>query len=256
MSEPAPATGLQIRRTRELVILFALFVVPGLAAPAAVESVVGTLSQLIAVTARNIAFALLIIYILDIQQERGVLEAVPPQIEPRMDSNGIAYVRVTDRPGTVRVTSPLGTAALAVGVWAMLLAASIAAALLLPTAGADPTVDRYGVAALTAAHPWWIWAPVLVTAMTSVGVVEETLFRAYLVGRLHQIGRPSWQAVGLAALMFSLGHGYQGVPALVFAFLAGVLLGLLWLRRPSLPAFAVGHAAYNLTAIGATLWYV
>jgi membrane protease YdiL (CAAX protease family) len=91
--------------------------------------------------------------------------------------------------------------------------------------------------------------------MVSVGYVEELFFRAYLIERLGQLGRPRGQAVAIAAVMFSVGHGYQGWAALVFALLAGAALGALWLRRRRLIGFAAGHALYNLTAIGLSTWY-
>ena len=218
-----PEQVLKSRRLRELAVLFALFVVPGLVSSATVTQVVGSLSALMALSLRNIAFALLIHYLLDLHAEQHLL-----------GPSGTA------RPGTTAVLT-----------WVVLLGASftVSALAALVNLSSPEAGSRAVIASLQASAPPAVWAPVLILAMGSVGYVEELFFRGYLVGRFRQVGATPVQAVLVSAVMFSLGHGYQGPAALVFSFIAGGLLGLLWLRRGHLAAFAGGHTVYNLTAL-------
>lgn len=225
-----PEQALQLRRLRETAILFALFVVPGLTSSTPISQVVGALAPLIALTIRNIAFALLVLYLLDIQGERQAILA----------------------PETA--VFPVGAA---VRVWAILLGTALAVSVVATAIGGGEVSVGTGsvVSSLRERYDTAIWLPVIVIAMVSVGFVEELLFRGYFIARLRQLGRPTSSAVIGSALLFSIGHGYQGPTALVFSFLAGVGLGWLWIRRPHVGAFALGHAAYNLSALALSVWY-
>ncbi|MFW5828431.1 MAG: CPBP family intramembrane glutamic endopeptidase, partial [Alkalispirochaeta sp.] len=193
-----PEQALQLRRGRETAILFTLFVIPGLTSATPIAQVVGAVAPLTALTIRNTAFALLILYLLDIQGER---EAVL-----RRQSPGESF--------------PLGVM---LQVLVVLLGVSMAVSVVgAAIGGAEGTVgtdaiipglrDRY--------HPL-AWVPIITLAMMSVGIVEELLFRGYLIARIQQLGRSPRAAVIISAMLFSIGHGYQGVPALVFSFVAG-----------------------------------
>lgn len=227
-----PEQALQLRHLREMAIIFALFVVPGLTSSAPIAQVVGALSPLIALTIRNIAFALLVLYLLDIQGERQLV------LSPKAAAEAF----------------PLGAA---VRVWAVLLGVSLLVSVVATAVGGgEVSVGTEAVVpSLREQYHVVLWVPVIVMAMVSVGVVEELLFRGYFIARLRQSGRSASTAVIGSALLFSIGHGYQGVGALVFSFLAGVGLGWLWIRRPHLSAFALGHAAYNLSALALSVWY-
>jgi membrane protease YdiL (CAAX protease family) len=227
-----PEQALWFRRLRETAILFTLFVVPGLTSSTPLGQVVGALSPLIALTIRNAAFALLVLYLLDVQGEQELIH--------RHTEAGEA--------------SPLG---LAVRVWAVLLGISILVSLLAATLGGSEVAvgSEAVVPSLRERYHAALWVPAITLAMVSVGFVEELLFRGYFIARIRQLGRPAPSAVVVSALLFSVGHGYQGVPALIFSFLAGVGLGWLWIRRPHLGAFAFGHAAYNISALALSMWY-
>lgn len=82
-----------------------------------------------------------------------------------------------------------------------------------------------------------------------VAVVEETIFRGYLILRLKTvIGRTS-AAVVLASLIFSLGHGYQGTAGAITVFILGVIFALIYLWRGSLIAPMVIHFLTDFTSI-------
>jgi len=227
-----PEQALQVRRGRETAILFTLFVVPGLTSSTPIAQVVGALGPLAALTIRNTAFALLVLYLLDIQGERQLV--------------------ISGRPE--EVAFPVGVM---IRVFAVLMGVSIAVSVIGTAIGGTngavgtPAIVR----ALEERYPAGVWVPIITVAMISVGVAEELLFRGYLIARIQQMGRSRRSAVIASAVLFSIGHGYQGVPALVFSFCAGIVLGALWLRRSHLGAFAAGHAAYNLAALALSVWY-
>ena len=74
---------------------------------------------------------------------------------------------------------------------------------------------------------------------------EELYFRAYLLTVLEEIATPPWLAVLTSALLFGLGHLYQGWLAAVTALLIGVGFALLYRHRPSVHRLAWAHAAFN-----------
>jgi membrane protease YdiL (CAAX protease family) len=225
-----PEQLLRSRRIRETAVLYALFVIPGIAAPASIGEITAGLGTLLAVTVRNVSFALLVIYLLDIQNERDL---VPLRHHP----------------------FPVATA---LTVFFLLLVSSAAVAIVAGYlgVGTDTSIAQTIIAGgASDAVPPVVRAGAIVVAMISVGAVEELFFRGYLIARLRQIGASPATAVATAALLFAAGHGYQGIGALVFSLVAGILLGILWLRRPVIGAFAAGHAGYNLAAIALATWY-
>ncbi|MFW5694641.1 MAG: CPBP family intramembrane glutamic endopeptidase [Alkalispirochaeta sp.] len=227
-----PEHALQYRRLRETVILFTLFVVPGLTSSTPIAQVVGAVAPLTALTIRNIAFALLILYLLDIQGER--------QLVLHRRSEGEAF--------------PLG---IMVRVFGVLLGVSVAVSVVSSViSGTESAVGTHAIIpALRDRYSPVVWVPIITVAMVSVGIAEELLFRGYFITRFQQLGRSTRSAVLISAALFSIGHGYQGVAALVFSFLAGSILGVLWVKRPHLGAFAAGHAVYNLAALALSMWY-
>lgn len=227
-----PEQAVHVRRLRETAIVFTLFVVPGLTSSAPLSHLVGGVAPLVALTIRNVAFALLVLYLLDIQGDQQIIH--------RHVSEGTAF--------------PLFVV---LRVWGALLLISLLVSLISAAVGSGvaPVGTESVVPALNDRYHPMVWVPLLVVAMVSVGIVEELLFRGYFIGRIRQLGQPAPRAVVASALLFSVGHGYQGPAALVFSFLAGVTLGTLWVIRPHLGAFALGHAAYNISALALTVWY-
>lgn len=82
-------------------------------------------------------------------------------------------------------------------------------------------------------------------SLLSVGYMEELFFRSYAITRLRQLGLSPAMAIVVSALLFSLGHSYQGVRGLLFALLAGLSLGYVFYRNHRIHPLALGHAAYN-----------
>jgi uncharacterized protein len=82
-----------------------------------------------------------------------------------------------------------------------------------------------------------------------VAVVEEIIFRGYLILRLRTITDRISVAVVLASLIFSLGHGYQGTAGAITVFILGVILALIYLWRRSLIAPMVIHFFTDFTRI-------
>ncbi|MDA3950767.1 MAG: type II CAAX endopeptidase family protein [Spirochaeta sp.] len=216
MRAHSPEQVLFYRRLRELVILFTLFVVPGLLSSGNMTAFDTGVRSLGAPAIRNVAFGLLILYLTDLHGERSLVR------------------------GAAGLNVPL-----AVGIAAALFVLSLVTGLL---------GDRFDVgspAVFSGVFPdetvrGWVSTGVL---MLTVAWVEELFFRAYMILRLRQLHARRGVAIVIAALLFAVGHGYQGVLALVFAFSAGMILGILWVRRPSLIAFTLGHGAYNIVAL-------
>jgi membrane protease YdiL (CAAX protease family) len=82
-----------------------------------------------------------------------------------------------------------------------------------------------------------------------VAVVEETIFRGYLILRLSAITRSLSTAVIFSAIIFALGHGYQGSLGVIIIGFMGVVFALIYLWRGSLVAPVTMHFLQNFIVL-------
>ena len=87
----------------------------------------------------------------------------------------------------------------------------------------------------------WI---VMVFACLSIGYLEESYFRYYLLTKLDNYNLPS--KVILSTLLFAFGHIHDGPFGIINALLAGILLSVLFIRYRSLHGIALAHGFYNI----------
>ncbi len=80
-----------------------------------------------------------------------------------------------------------------------------------------------------------------VLIVTVVAVVEETVFRGYLMLRFSTVTRRTSAAVILSSLVFSLGHGYEGMAGAISVFVLGAVFALVYVWRKSVVAPIVIH---------------
>jgi membrane protease YdiL (CAAX protease family) len=96
--------------------------------------------------------------------------------------------------------------------------------------------------------------PVFAAAMVLVTGFEELAFRGFLVPRMRVlVGRWSF-AVVLSAVLFGMGHFYEGTLAVVQTALLGVYFGFVFLYRGRLPSVMVAHAAFNTLNFALMMW--
>jgi CAAX protease family protein len=85
--------------------------------------------------------------------------------------------------------------------------------------------------------------------VTVVAVVEETIFRGYLMLRFMAVTGRASTAVILSSIVFSLGHGYEGLAGTVTVFVLGVVLALVYLWRNSLVTSIIIHFLTDFSSI-------
>lgn len=91
-------------------------------------------------------------------------------------------------------------------------------------------------------------------ALAASAFYEECLYRLYLPNALKKISarggtKSIWLCEAACVLLFAFAHRYQGLLALLNAFLAGIILRLSFIKSKSLwpPFFA--HLSYNAAAL-------
>ena len=100
---------------------------------------------------------------------------------------------------------------------------------------------------LTARGYWeFVLAFVLVVV---VAVAEETIFRGYLILRFGGVTRSTTAAILLSAVVFSLGHGYEGSAGLVTVGFIGAIFAVIYVWRKSLVAPVVMHFTLDFISI-------
>jgi membrane protease YdiL (CAAX protease family) len=82
-----------------------------------------------------------------------------------------------------------------------------------------------------------------------VAVAEETIFRGYLILRFKAVTASTILAVLLAAIVFSLGHGYEGTAGVVTVGTMGLVFALVYIWRGSLVAPVVMHFLQDFVSI-------
>ncbi|MHA6288764.1 CPBP family intramembrane glutamic endopeptidase [Maricaulis sp. CAU 1757] len=97
----------------------------------------------------------------------------------------------------------------------------------------------------TGAAPWAVLLLVLLIAP----VIEEALFRGWMLPMLRARGLPAVIAIILSALAFGLIHIAQGLMVVSSTFLLGLVLGLARVWSGRLVAPILGHVANNAWAV-------
>ena len=82
-----------------------------------------------------------------------------------------------------------------------------------------------------------------------VAIAEETIFRGYLLLRFRNLGVSVTWAALLSAVIFSLGHGYEGTSGVVTVGAMGLTFAVIYLWRQSLVAPMVMHFLQDFTGI-------
>ncbi|MGE5310358.1 MAG: CPBP family intramembrane glutamic endopeptidase [Nitrospirota bacterium] len=94
--------------------------------------------------------------------------------------------------------------------------------------------------------PELLLAALLVLVVT---VSEEIIFRGYLILRLTGVTGGTFGSVLLSALIFSMGHGYEGSAGVVTVGFMGLFFAVVYLWRGSLVAPMVIHFLQDFTGI-------
>jgi len=95
---------------------------------------------------------------------------------------------------------------------------------------------------------------IAVVLVVVVAFVEETIFRGYLIRRFNAATGQTWLAVFLSAVIFSIGHGYEGMAGVISIFALGLVLALIYLWRKSLVAPMTIHFCIDFSSIVLAAW--
>jgi membrane protease YdiL (CAAX protease family) len=82
-----------------------------------------------------------------------------------------------------------------------------------------------------------------------VAISEETIFRGYIILRLRSVTRGLPAAVILSAVIFSIGHGYQGNAGVITVGVLGLIYAIIYIWRQSLVTPVVLHFLQDFTVL-------
>jgi membrane protease YdiL (CAAX protease family) len=82
----------------------------------------------------------------------------------------------------------------------------------------------------------------------AAGLFEEIAYRGYLIPYFQQ-WLPLWPAVAASAVLFGLGHLYQGLVGIVFTTILGGAFGYLFLETQSLALPILLHILVDVSAM-------
>lgn len=130
---------------------------------------------------------------------------------------------------------------IALGFWGVSLVVLSAVGKLLGLGGAGALADakeKFGPLIPSNGIELLVFFFVSITA----GFCEELIFRGYLQRQFAALTRSEGIAIALQAMVFGLGHGYQGAARMVVITVYGAMFGLLALWRKSLRPGMISHA--------------
>jgi len=91
--------------------------------------------------------------------------------------------------------------------------------------------------------------PVLILLALRAAVVEEVLFRGYAFERINELTKSKWVAGLVPLIIFMLLHLSWGIGHLLFVFIAGGLLTLMYVSKRNLALNIVVHFTVDVIAI-------
>ena len=86
-----------------------------------------------------------------------------------------------------------------------------------------------------------VWIALCVTA----GLVEEFVFRGYLLQQFSSLRGNVWIGVAASSLLFGAAHGYEGIGGMIAITAYGAMFCALAIRRQSLRAGIMAHAWHD-----------
>jgi membrane protease YdiL (CAAX protease family) len=91
--------------------------------------------------------------------------------------------------------------------------------------------------------------PVLFLLVLRAAVVEEVLYRAYAFERINELTKSKWVAGLVPLIMFMLIHLTWGIGHLLFIFIAGGLLTLMYVSKRNLALNIIAHFTVDVIAL-------
>ena len=91
--------------------------------------------------------------------------------------------------------------------------------------------------------------PVLFLLVLRAAVVEEVLYRAYAFERINELTNSKWVAGLVPLIMFMLVHLSWGIGHLLFIFVAGGLLTLMYVSKRNLALNIIAHFTVDVIAL-------
>jgi len=91
--------------------------------------------------------------------------------------------------------------------------------------------------------------PVLFLLVLRAAVVEEVLYRAYAFERINELTKSKWVAGLVPLIMFMLVHLSWGIGHLLFIFIAGGLLTLIYVSKRNLALNIIAHFTVDVIAL-------
>ncbi len=167
----------------------------------------------------------------------------------------IVYILVLRDPGNIRRFGILPLRITDI-TFALLLSAGIFAFLLVLSAIISILPENLKLI-LSSRLVWEFTKPSLLgpafLSCLVTGYKEELFFRSYLITRLSDSGVKQWQAWVGTSLLFSIGHLYQGIGAIVVSFILGLYFAFWFSKKKSLHIPALSHGLYNFVVLSMQL---
>ena len=91
--------------------------------------------------------------------------------------------------------------------------------------------------------------PVLFLLVLRAAVVEEVLYRGYAFERINELTKSKWVAALVPLVLFMLVHLNWGIGHLLFIFIAGGLLTLMYVSKRNLAVNIIAHFTVDVLAL-------
>jgi membrane protease YdiL (CAAX protease family) len=164
----------------------------------------------------------------------------------------VAYIIVVERKGLssvgIRKVSPSTISTAAIGFGLALLGVA-AFGLIIQLTGIDPTSTEERLGETASAPLWW-----LILVFLRAGVVEELIFRGFIISRLIEFGASRWLTLLMSTFLFVLPHAlFWPGPALILVAFHGLAFGTIFIWKRDLLACVLAHIGINIGGVIASI---
>ncbi len=164
----------------------------------------------------------------------------------------VAYIVVVERQslssvGTLKFSrSTFSTAAIG---FLLALTGVAVFGLITQFTGLDPVSTEKRLNETATAPRWWLFFVFL-----RAGVIEELIFRGFLISRAIDLGASRGLALFISTFLFTLLHAlFWPGPALILVAFTGLALGIIFIWKRDLLACIIAHIGFNVGGVIASI---
>jgi len=132
----------------------------------------------------------------------------------------------------------------------VIFAGSVGISLLIKLAGPIQQSSRFADVMKVLQHNY----PLMFFTLITAGIMEELVFRGYLLPRLNLLFKNKWLSIVLSSILFGLIHlGWGTIQNVVVPFFIGIIFAIFYERYRNIKILMLCHFLWDLLVLSLSL---